>query len=298
MPTPDLDLDLLRAFVAVTEAGGFTAAADVVGRSQSALSQKILRLEKVLDYRVFDRTSRSLSLTREGEQLLRSGRRMLAEYDSFMRGLRAPPVTTTLRLGISENLIQTQLPQLLSKFSELYPDVLLELTTDSSKNLLAEHSRGNLDVVIARTKSDGTARNGRVIWREPLVWIAASDYQVDALRPARLVMMRAPCAYREVMTDALDSLNREWVSACTASNLSGLQAAVAGGLGVTALGKSFVRTGMKVVPTSDQWPALPDTEVSLLGDDPSTLHIVQPLVALLTESLAQRELLPAPWIPA
>ena len=59
---PDLDLDLLRAFVAVADAGTFTAAADVVGRSQSAVSQKIRRLEELIRQPVFDRTSRSLSL--------------------------------------------------------------------------------------------------------------------------------------------------------------------------------------------------------------------------------------------
>src|ERR1700744_2588681 len=67
MRVPDLEIDLLRAFVAVAETGGFTTAAAVVGRSQSAVSQKVLRLEETLQRRVFERPSRSLRLTPDGE---------------------------------------------------------------------------------------------------------------------------------------------------------------------------------------------------------------------------------------
>ncbi len=113
MSCSDLEIDLLRAFVAVAETGSFTAAADVVGRSQSAVSQKVLRLEEILDRRVFDRTSRSLSLTRDGERLLVSARRMLEFNDAVMRELREPQAAGTLRLGISEDFIPGQLPSLL-----------------------------------------------------------------------------------------------------------------------------------------------------------------------------------------
>src|ERR1700742_2534740 len=101
----DLELDLLQTFVAVAEAGSFTAAAPIVNRSQSAVSQKIIRLEELLDVRVFDRTSRSLSLTRDGERLLHAVRRLLAHYEDFLREFRAPAKVEVLRLGISENLV-------------------------------------------------------------------------------------------------------------------------------------------------------------------------------------------------
>lgn len=286
MHTPDLEFDLLRAFIAVVEAGSFTAAAGVVGRSQSAVSQKVLRLEEILQLQVFERTSRSLSLTKDGERLLVTGRRMLAQYDAFMRELREPPPVKTLRLGISENLVQTQLPQLLERFGSLHPDVHLELSTAGSAELLDDHDAGRLDVVIAKRR-EGASRSGRVIWREPLVWIAASNFRCDPRRPVRLVMMRPPCPYREVMIDALDSISREWVTSCTASNLLGVEAAVQGGLGVTALGRSFVQNGMKILPTSAQWPTLPSTEVAVIGESSAMQHIIQPLVSVLTEALVE-----------
>jgi DNA-binding transcriptional LysR family regulator len=286
MREPDLELDLLRAFVAVAEAGSFTAAAQVVNRSQSAVSQKILRLEEVLELRVFDRTSRSLTLTADGERLLAAGRRMLGHYDVFMRELRVPPTATRLRLGISENLVQTRLPQLLGLFHQRCPEVQLDLATGTSADLLADHEAGRLDLVIAKRKNEGSVRIGRVIWREPLVWIAAASFRNDATRPVPLVMMRPPCVYRDIMTEALDASRRDWVAACTVTNLTGMQAAVSGGLGVTVLGKSFAQHGMKILPTSERWPELPQTEVAVIGENAQLEHIVQPLVSLLTDTLA------------
>ncbi|KAA0693402.1 LysR family transcriptional regulator [Neorhizobium sp. P12A] len=282
---PDVEPDLLRAFVAVAETGSFTAAAEVVGRSQSAVSQKVLRLEDILQMRVFDRTSRSLRLTCDGERVLVAGKRLLAHYQSFMHELRDPPKVSLLRLGISENLVQTQLPRLLSRFSHLHPDVQLELTTTATEELLVEYEARRLDIIIAKRRQDGSPHPGRVIWREQLVWTANSDYRADDRRPVRLVMRRPPCIYRAVMTEALDVIGREWMTACTASNLLGIEAAVLGGLGVTVLGKSFVQNGMKILPTSERWPALPVAEVSVIGKNPALQHIVQPLVALLTEAL-------------
>src|ERR1700710_863113 len=251
-----LDLDLLNALVAVAETGSFTAAADVVGRSQSAVSQKVLRLEEALGLRLFERTSRSLSLTQDGTRVLVAGRRLLAQYETFMQELREPPKLATLRLGVSETLVQTQLPLFLSRFSQQYPNVQLELTTGSSQELFAAHEAGLLDVAFAKRKREGTPHRGRVIWREPLVWLAAANFRNDPSRPARLVMMPPPCGYREVMTETLDSSRREWTIACTASNLIGVQAAVAGGLGATVLGRSFLQSGMRILRTSAQWPAL------------------------------------------
>lgn len=290
MQFPDLEVDLLRAFVAVAETGSFTAAAEVVGRSQSAVSQKILRLEELVDRRVFNRTSRSLRLTREGERLLVSARRLLELNDAIVRELREPQAKGTLRLGISEDFIPAQLPGLLARFSRAYPGVHVDVTTGLSCDLLHAYDNGSIDAVIA--KKDGTARRGRVIWREPLVWIAAADYQLDFSRPARLVMLRSPCTYRELMISSLDAVRREWGAACTASSLMGVQAAVAGGLGVTVLGRSFVQEGMQILTAPEHWPSLPMTEVVILGEDSNAAELVRPLLTFLTESLSKERSLP------
>ncbi|CAX17066.1 putative transcriptional regulator, LysR family (plasmid) [Methylorubrum extorquens DM4] len=283
MRHPDLELDLLRAFVAVAETGSFTAAADVVHRSQSAVSQKVLRLEEILGRRVFDRTSRTLGLTPDGERLLVAARRMLELNDRLIREWREPPASGTLRLGVSEDFIPGQLPKLLARFGRLYPGVHIDLMTGLSCTLLEAYDADRLDAVIA--KRSGAQSRGRVIWREPLVWLAATDFEPDFTKPARLVMLAAPCSYREMMIAALDSVRREWAAVCTASSLSGVQAAVAGGLGVTLLGRSFVQEGMQILRAPELWPALPMTEVMVLGEERAA-DLVQPLITFLGESLA------------
>lgn len=289
MRYPDLEIDLLRAFVAVVETGSFTAAADAVGRSQSAVSQKVLRLEEILDRRVFNRTSRSLSLTRDGERLLVAARRLLEFNDSLLRELHEPDASGVLRLGISEDFIPAQLPALLARFGRIYPNVHLELMTGLSCQLLQAYDSGRLDAVIA--KRDGTAQRGRVIWREPLVWMAAADYHPAPDQPLRLVLLPAPCTYRDLMVSTLDAIRRDWVAACTASSLMGIQAAVAGGLGVTVLGRSFVQPHMQILRTSEHWPVLPMTEIVVVGEDGKADALVRPLVNFLTESLSGNDAL-------
>jgi DNA-binding transcriptional LysR family regulator len=280
---PLLDTDLLRAFVAVAETGSFTAAAEVVGRSQSAVSQKVIRLEEMLERSVFARTSRSLRLTPDGERLLVVARQMLALNDDFLRSLRRPSEIGTLRLGISENLVPTQLPKLLSRFFALHPAVHLELSTGISVELLARHQDGKLDAVVALSQPE-TAVRGRVLWREPLVWIAAADYESDPAQPVRLVVMRAPCTYRSAMTDALDRAGRGWVTACTASNLAGLQAALTAGMGVTALGESFLHDGIRIL-RGDRWPALPVAEMTVVGEEGPAGTLVRELSAFLADGM-------------
>jgi DNA-binding transcriptional LysR family regulator len=287
MGYPDLEIDLLRAFVAVTETGSFTSAAEIVGRSQSAVSQKVLRLEEILNRRVFDRTSRSLTLTRDGEQLLVTARRMLESNDALMRDLSGPAAVGNIRLGISEDFVPRQLPQLLTRFNRHYPGVSVDLMTGLSCELLQAYDENRVDAVIA--KKDGRAQRGRVFWREPLVWMASADYRLDFSGPAPLVMLRAPCTYRELMITALDSVRCEWTSVCTASSLMGVQAAVAGGLGITVLGKSFVREGMQILRVPENWPPLPMTEIVAIGESSKAAQLLEPLVAFLTESLAASE---------
>ncbi|MTJ80271.1 MAG: LysR family transcriptional regulator [Telmatospirillum sp.] len=286
MSVPDLDLDLLRCFLAVAETGGFTAAADRVGRTQSAVSQKISRLEGVLGCRLFDRTSRSLALTADGERLMGPARRMLEVNDETVRQFVTPRVVGRLRLGVADDFIPHQLPRLLARFTRACPGLSLELTTAMSCELLSLLEDGRLDLAIA--KRDGTMQRGRIIWREPLVWIAAEDFVLDPARPVPLVSLPPPCTYRGTMLKALDAAGRASTIACTASSLMGIQAAVKGGLGVTVLGRCFVAEGLRILGPRDQWPALPMTEIVLLGEDRTQDHLARPLVSFLTDCLTDQ----------
>ena len=127
MRIPDLDLDLLRCFVAVAEQGGFTSAGGALGLTQSAVSLKVKRLEEVLGRRVLERSSRAVALTRDGEALLGYARRMLALNDEAVRRLVAPAVAGRLRLGVADHFVPRTLAPLLARFARSSPEVRLEV---------------------------------------------------------------------------------------------------------------------------------------------------------------------------
>jgi DNA-binding transcriptional LysR family regulator len=283
MRWPDLEIDLLRAFVAVADSGGFTPAADIVGRTQSAVSQKVKRLEEATGKRLFERTSRSLALTRHGDLLLGYARRIIALNDQAARELMAPPARGLLRLGAAEDFIPHQLPRLLARFRHGHPGVRLDLTTGMSCDLVRRLEAGGLDLALANR--DGMARRGRLIWSEPLAWIAAADFALDPDAPVPLVALAPPCTYRQTATEALERAGRSWDVACTSGSVMGLQAAVAAGLGVAVLGRSFVQDGLKLLGPRTGLPPLPAIEVALLGEETAQIPLARPLVAFLVEEL-------------
>jgi DNA-binding transcriptional LysR family regulator len=187
-----------------------------------------------------------------------------------------------LRVGICEDFLPFQLSRLLARFLRLHPGVQLDINTRLTHDLLLAFDAGELDLVIAIRQFQ---ERGRVIWREPMVWFAASDFHLDLTGAVPLVMLRAPCSYREVMFKTLDAAQQPWATACTVSSLAGVQAAVAGGLGITALGRSFIQENMQILTMPPSWPALPMTEIVLIGDDTAEKSLAQPLVAFLLEGL-------------
>lgn len=283
MSSPDLEINLLRAFVTVADSGSFTAAASILGRSQSAVSQKVIRLEETIGKPVFTRNSRTLALTSTGEQLLVAARDMLHASDRLMRSLREPTKKGLLRLGICEDFLPGRLPRLLSRFARLYDGVEIDLATALSCRLIDDYENGHFDAIIV--KRDVPGRAGWVIWREPLVWMASGVYVVDRQEPVHLVMLPSPCSYRDLMVRTLGAAGRKWVGSCTASSLTGAQAAVAGGLGVTVLGHSFLRDDMQLLTDSRLWPTLPEMELIVIGAQPHTFELVDTLVDFLTDRL-------------
>lgn len=283
MKHSDLEIDLLRTFATVADTGSFTAAGDILGRTQSAVSQQVRRLEDIVGKPLFSRTSRVVGLTGDGELLLEHALGILALNDEAIRRMNAPPIAGRLRLGVSEDFIPHQLPLLLARFCRAHPEIRLELMTGLSTALVTALDEGALDLVIA--KRDAHPQAGRVIWRERLVWIAFGDTVTDEDGTLPLVVLPAPCSYRKLMLDALRGGQRPWRIACTAHSIMGLRAAVLGGLGVSILGRSFVGWDLMEAPPALDLPALPDTEIAVFGEEGARAELTDCLVSYLTEAL-------------
>src|SRR4029079_7137901 len=159
----NLELDLLRSFAAVADTGSFTAAANLVARTQSAVSMQIKRLEDVLGRRVFERSSRSLELTTDGAMLLDYARRMLELNDESLRRIARPPVTGRARLGVTEYFVPNEVPRILARFAAAHPGVQLDVRMGLSRDLRVELDAGRLDAGIVRMEA---ARGAEPLWQE------------------------------------------------------------------------------------------------------------------------------------
>jgi DNA-binding transcriptional LysR family regulator len=259
---PVLDLDQVRAFSAVADVGSFTRAAERLGRTQSAVSIQIQKLEDALGRRLFERNARRVRLTVEGEALLGDCRRMLAINDSLVSRVAEPELAGLVRFGAPEDFATTHLPEVLSAFAHAHPRVALEVTCDLTLNLTDLFDAGGLDLVLVKRAPMGPSQGVRV-WREPLVWAAAPGWRPDAHAPAPLIVAPRPCVYRERAIRALEGAGRPWRIAYASPSLAGALAALRAELGLAILPKAMVAPDLEVLGAAEGLPPLDDTEIAL-----------------------------------
>jgi len=261
-----MDSDLLRAFVAVVDAGGFGAAARSLARTQSAVSLQIRRLETRAGARLLDRTRHSVSLTADGAAFLPYARRLLRLEDEAFAALGGEREPAPVRVGLSDGQALAYLPGVLPAFHAAFPAVRIELVCDVSPALVARVGEGRLDVALSvRHAGDGAAA---VIAHEPLVWVAADGVRPNAFRgpdapPLPLALNPEGCVYR---AHALAALARAgWGSRIvyTSTSLTGLDTVVATGLALTVQADRAIPDGCRALAPEDGLPELPTVDVQL-----------------------------------
>ncbi len=206
-----------------------TAAAARIGRTQSAVSLQIAKLENRLQTRLLERSIRNVSLTPSGALLLGDARRILAVADEAATALSAPETAAPFRVGFAEYLAPDRLHALLGRFKCAHPKLTFELKLGPGHALREALERGDLDVVIAGP--DG-GDQGLVLQQEPMVWVGFPERAVEKEDPLPLIAMQPPCSYRRMASDALAEDGRPWRLATEANSIQGVQSAVAAGLGI------------------------------------------------------------------
>lgn len=259
-----LDTLQLKSLIAIAETGTFSQAGEVVGRTQSALSLQIKKLEDDLGCSLFDRSARKVKLTAQGELFLGYARRIVAlQWEAYSR-LNEPEIEGEIRLGTPEDFATHYLPAVLATFRQHHPRVQLNVSCDLTLNLLAGFQRGAYDVILIKRDPKATP-GGTKVWREPLVWAAADRTRVES--PLSLVLSPQPCIYRARALAALDKAKKSWRIAYTSPSLAGTLAAVKAGLGLTVLPANMLPSGIHPVGKDLKLPALADAEIALLKRD-------------------------------
>lgn len=284
-----LDLDLLRSFVSVIDAGGFTRAGERVHRTQSTVSQQIKRLEDELGCILLDRVGKRVTPTEDGERLLSYARRLLALAEEARDVLSRPETEGAVRLGIPEDFAAYRLTQLLAGFARSRPGLRLDVRADQSVSLRRDLERGEID--LALLKRDAGDKGGIAVWPERVHWVTSKASPVDPqAKSVPLIFFPSGCLYRTRAIHAIESAGRGWHMAYTSSSLAGIQAAVAAGLGLSILPAIAIQPEHRVLTTRDGFAPIDKTEVALVAApnaSPATLRLAERLAEYCDE--VQRE---------
>jgi len=258
-----LDLDLLRSFVSVVDAGGFTRAGERVHRTQSTVSQQIRRLEETVGRPLLHRNGKSVAPTEEGERLLSYARRILSLAAEAQDVVARPVSDGVVRLGLTEDFAANRLTRVLSKFARSRPGLRLDVRCDLSVRLRSDLERGELD--LALMKRDLGEAGAIAAWPERLSWVTSRSHPVDSRQgPVPLAVFPQGCLYRARAVHALEASGRAWHIAYTSPNFASIQAAVSSGFGVSILPDTAILADHRVLRAKDGFPSVTNTELALV----------------------------------
>lgn len=269
----NLDLDLLRTFVAVADLNTFAAAAAAVCRTQSAVSQQMQRLEQLVGKELFARHGRNKLLTEHGIQLLGYARKILRFNDEACMSLMFSNLQGVLTLGASDESADTILPFLLNRISSVYPKLALDVSVKRNAFMIEMLKENEVDLVVT------THRPGLfdclTLRTSPTHWYCAAEYVLQQGEPVPLVLLDDPSPFRDMVLAALNEANIPWRLAYVASTLPAVRAAVKAGLGVTARPVEMMSPDLRVLGKSDGLPPLPDTEYLLCHNTSSNNELAK-----------------------
>jgi len=274
-----LDLELLRSFVSVIDAGGFTRAGERVHRTQSTVSQQIKRLEEDVGQPLLNRNGKDVTPTEAGERLLSYARRLLSLAEEARDVMARPGSEGAIRLGVPEDFAAYRLAKLLAAFSRSHPALRLDVRADQSTHLKRDLERGELDLALfKRAAGEGT---GIAVWPERVHWVTSKSRPRDtSTGSVPLIGFPAGCLYRSRAIHALESVGRAWHMAYSSSSLAGIQAAVAAGMGLSILSEIAIQADHRVLTAKDGFAPIDRTEVALVAApeaSPATLRLAQRL---------------------
>lgn len=257
----DLDISLLRTFVAIVDTGGLTSAGKKVGRTQPAITHQIKRLEGVVGRTLFGENRRQLVLTPDGEVLLEFARSMLRLNDEARGRFSTPGIAGHVTLGTPDLYAAYLLPEVLDNFSRSHPNVEIHLRCTRSVYLSAALEREEIDIALM-TNQPGF-RRGELIRHEPVVWAASLNGTQELRRPLPLALLPQGSVYRQLAIDALNTAELPWTLRSICDSFAGLQAAVLSGIAVSVFPRCTITPNIRVLNKGDGLPELPSIEMVL-----------------------------------
>lgn len=279
-----LDIDQLRTLIAIADTGSFTKAADVVHKTQSAVSMQMKRLEERVGREIFEKDGRASKLTEDGERLLDYARRIVQLNHDCILSFSDAALSGRVKLGVPDDYADRYLPEILARFTRSNAKVEVTVICEPTPMLVERIQANELDLAII-THSDHRSGPAEVIRHERLLWVTSSRSQVHEEAPVPLALGRPTCNWRQAATERLERIGRPFRVLYASWNSTAVSATVIAGLAVSVLPESAIRPGMRVLGPSDGFPALPSVKIALMRNrlEPSPLmeklaeHIISSL---------------------
>ncbi|WP_150564731.1 LysR substrate-binding domain-containing protein [Pandoraea cepalis] len=281
-----LEIDLLRSFVAIAQAGSLSRAAQRIARTQSALSQQMKRLEVIVDQPLLQRTGRGVVLTSPGERLLGHAQRILRAHDEAMAEMSGRGLSGTIRFGCPDDYAAAFLPHLLREFAVAHPHALVEVICEPTPRLMEQLSRHTLDLALI-SLPDGVDDEG-VIRREPLVWIGNPGLEAVISNPdvaLPLALSDPDTLDHMAACEALTRAGRAYRIAYASSNLAGLTALARSGQAFAVMTQTAVPADLRIV-TGDTLPPLPSVGITVKFDRARPTHLSVAFAGHIRRTLA------------
>ncbi len=274
--------ELLKTFLVVVECENVTHAAAMLGRTQSAVSVQIRKLEDTLCVRLFERQARGMILTEDGRKLLPAASRALSEMQR-VGALFAGSLRGRIRVGIPDDYNDTILERVLVDFANTHPDVEIFARSGCTSRFADAVRNNDLDVAVC---SGSTAIDGDVFSSEPTVWAGGDAFSLAGDEPVPLAILDRTCWWRDMPADALDRAGRTWKIAYLSESFGSVRAAIRSGLAVGALPESNLEAGMKVLSAADGFPPLEPSQRTILVNPKAPA----PLVSAMADAIRKAAL--------
>jgi DNA-binding transcriptional LysR family regulator len=280
-----LDPELLQAFVLIADGHTFTQAAERMGRTQSAVSMQIKRLEGILGRSVLKRVKGgAIELTEHGRFLLARARTILALNEEVLSACRAPAITGTVRLGTPDDYALSYLPPILKRFAETHPAVQVDVVCSSSSQLVEQLKDGDLDLTLCSDGNQPRTWPYVSLWRGPLSWVTSTRHAPHRQSPLPLALAHEECGWRASAQAALEKAGIRYRIAYLSGTQAGTHAAVLAGLAVTVCALTVLPEGLRPLRQDEGLPPLPDFGIVMLKGRTPT----QPVTDALADHIEAR----------
>jgi DNA-binding transcriptional LysR family regulator len=256
-----LDIDCLRNFIAIANAGALSRAAEHVGRTQAALSQQVLRLETIIRQPLLVRSGRGVALTVYGDRLLDHAQKIVRTHDEAASELLGVSLSGKIRFGCPDDYARVFLPHLLQSFGRLHPQVLVEVVCAPTYKLLEELKDQALEIALV-SLPDSPQRE-QFLRRERFVWVGTKGGDAYNRDPLQLALSDPENLDHQAAISSLDRMGRKYRIAYASASAAGLMAVVRSGQAVAVLTRTAVPSDLQVLPHTSGLPKLPSVGITV-----------------------------------